>query len=210
MKIITISREFGSGGRELGKRLADTLGFDYYDREIITAIAQAQGMDEGYVEKALEDHAWQHIPLTYGQSFTSGAMLQSTQTNLLIEQKRVLDGIAKTGKDCVIVGRDADILLSAQKPFTIFVCASTQVKVRRCMARAKDGENLSQKAIEQQMRRIDKARARSREILTDSRWGHADSYHMTVNTSDWELKDLTQAVAEFVQRWYAAQEQLDI
>ena len=62
MKIVTISREFGSGGRELGRRLADLLGFDYYDREIITAIAQAQGMDEGYVEKSLEDHAWQHIP----------------------------------------------------------------------------------------------------------------------------------------------------
>ena len=59
MKIITISREFGSGGRELGKRLADELGFDYYDREIITAIASARGMDEGYVEKALENHAWQ-------------------------------------------------------------------------------------------------------------------------------------------------------
>ena len=71
MKIVTISREFGSGGRELGKRLADTLGFDYYDREIITAIAQAQGMDEHYVEQALEDHAWQHIPLTYGRSFAS-------------------------------------------------------------------------------------------------------------------------------------------
>ena len=93
MKIVTISREFGSGGRELGKRLADLLGFNYYDREIITAIAEAQGMDEGYVEKALEDHAWQHIPLTYGRSFSTGAMLQSTQTSLLIEQKRVLDGI---------------------------------------------------------------------------------------------------------------------
>ena len=47
MKIITISRQFGSGGRELGKRLADILGFDYYDREIITAISQSKGMAEG-------------------------------------------------------------------------------------------------------------------------------------------------------------------
>ena len=46
MKIITISREFGSGGRELGKRLADLLGFDYYDREIITSIARDTGLDE--------------------------------------------------------------------------------------------------------------------------------------------------------------------
>ena len=49
MRIITISREFGSGGRELGKRLADALGFDYYDREIIESIAKEQGLDEGYV-----------------------------------------------------------------------------------------------------------------------------------------------------------------
>lgn len=65
MRIITISREFGSGGRELGKRLADALGFDYYDREIIESIAKGQGLDEGYVEKALEEHAWRRVPLTF-------------------------------------------------------------------------------------------------------------------------------------------------
>ena len=203
MKIVTISRQFGSGGRELGKRLADELGFDYYDREIITSIAQAQGMDEGYVEKALEDHAWQHIPLTYGQSFASGAVMQSTQTSLLVEQKRVLDGIAKAGKDCVIVGRDADVLLADQKPFSIFVCASMDAKVRRCMERAAEGENLTRKAMEQNIRRIDKARARSREMISDAKWGQGGSYNMTVNTTGWEIKDLTGAVADFVRRWYA-------
>ena len=50
MKIITISREFGSGGREVGKRLADELGFAYYDREIIAAVAKNSELDEGYVE----------------------------------------------------------------------------------------------------------------------------------------------------------------
>ena len=59
MRIITISREFGSGGRELGKRLAGLLGYDYYDREIITAIAEQNGLDEGYVEMALEKRDWQ-------------------------------------------------------------------------------------------------------------------------------------------------------
>ena len=202
MKIVTISREFGSGGRELGRRLADLLGFDYYDREIITAIAQAQGMDEGYVEKSLEDHAWQHIPLTYGRSFSSSAIMQSTQTSLLIEQKRVLDGIAKAGKDCVIVGRDADVLLAEQKPFSIFVCASMEAKVRRCMERAAEGENLTPKALEQNIRRVDKARARSREMISDTRWGQGSSYRMTVNTTGWDLKELAAAVADFVRRWY--------
>ena len=203
MKIITISREFGSGGRELGKRLADTLGFDYYDREIITAIAQAQGMDERYVERALEAGAWQHIPLTYGRSFAPGAVLQSAQTNLLVEQRQVIEGIAKTGRDCVIVGRDADILLSAQKPFTIFVCADMNAKVRRCMERTRDEEALSPKAVEQNIRRSDKGRARSREMISDSRWGQGGSYHLTVNTSGWDIKELTGAVAGFVERWFA-------
>lgn len=202
MKIVTISREFGSGGRELGKRLANALGFDYYDKEIITSIAQAQGMDEGYVEKALEDHAWQHIPLTYGRSFASGAVMQSTQTSLLVEQKRVLDGIAKAGRDCVIVGRDADVLLADQKPFSIFVCASMEAKVRRCMDRAAEGENLTRKAIEQNIRRIDKGRARSREMISDAKWGQGSSYNMTVNTTGWEISELTGAVADFVRRWY--------
>ena len=69
MKIITISRQFGSGGRELGKRLADILGFDYYDREIITAISQSKGMDAGYIERTLNNHAWQNIPVTFRHSF---------------------------------------------------------------------------------------------------------------------------------------------
>ena len=56
MRIITISREFGSGGRELGKRLADHLGYDYYDSEIIAAVASKRGMDTGYVEKTLNNH----------------------------------------------------------------------------------------------------------------------------------------------------------
>ncbi len=206
MKIVTISREFGSGGRELGKRLADTLGFDYYDREIITAIAQAQGMDENYVEKALEGGMWQHIPLTYGQAFSGGAMIQTAQTDLLVEQRRVIEGIAKAGRDCVIVGRDADILLADQKPFTMFVCADMDAKVRRCMERAREGENLSRKAMTQNIARIDKARARSREMISDSKWGHGASYHMTVNTSGWDLKELTGAVADFVTRWFARTE----
>jgi len=202
MKIITISREFGSGGRELGKRLADLLGFDYYDREIITAIAQAQGMDENYVEKALEDHVWQRIPLTYGRAFSTSALMQSMQTNLLIEQKRVIDGIAQTDRDCIIVGRDADILLEDYHPFTIFVCADMEAKVRRCMERAAPGENLTRKAIEQNIRRIDKGRAQSREIIADGKWGHGGSYHMTVNTSTWSIKELAPAVADFANRWF--------
>lgn len=115
MQVITISREFGSGGRELGKCLAELLNYDYYDREIITTIARQKGLDEGYVEKALENNVWQTIPLTFHRSFISISTMRSAQTNLLVEQKRVIEGIAKVGKNCVIVGRNADVLLADKK-----------------------------------------------------------------------------------------------
>ena len=69
MKIITISREFGSGGREVGKRLADELGFAYYDREIIAAVAKNSELDEGYVEKILETGIPRTFPFSFGRSF---------------------------------------------------------------------------------------------------------------------------------------------
>ena len=86
MRIITISREFGSGGRELGKRMADILGFDYYDREIITTIAASKGMDENYVAGALEGNSWQRVPLTFSNSFEAVNLWQDPRTNLMVEQ----------------------------------------------------------------------------------------------------------------------------
>lgn len=202
MRIITISREFGSGGRELGKHLAGLLGIDYYDREIITAIAEQNGLDEGYVEMALEKRDWQSMPLTFGRSFAGINGMQQMQTNLLVAQKYVIEGIAKAGKDCVIVGRNADVLLADKEPFHMFVCAGMDAKVRRCMERASEGENISRKGVEQNIRRIDKARARTREILGGGKWGEANAYHLTVNTEGWNMEELASAVEGFVRRWY--------
>lgn len=70
MQIITISRQFGSGGRELGKRLADYLGWDYYDKEIIETLANEHGLDEAYVRNMLSNHGWHNLQLTYRNSFS--------------------------------------------------------------------------------------------------------------------------------------------
>ncbi len=202
MKIITISREFGSGGRELGKRLSDALGFDYYDREIITAIAERQGLDENYVEETLDHRAWQMIPLTFHHSFAGSTILQAAQTELLLEQKRVLENIAKLGRDCIIVGRNADVLLKDYHPLNMFVCADMDAKIRRCQERAGQGENLSYKQMERNARSIDKSRARTRDMISGSRWGARENYHLIVNTTDWSIKELTPAIADFVKRYF--------
>ncbi len=201
MRIITISREFGSGGRELGKRLADALGFDYYDREIISAISQKQGCDESYVENALDNHGWRNVPLTYRHSFTS-YIPNLSKINILLEQKNVIEGIAKLGRDCVIVGQNADCFLAEQKPFTVFVCANMYSKVKRCIERAPENESLTHKQIEQNIRRIDKNRAMSRELVSDGGWGERGTYHLIVDTSDWEMKKLVEAVKDFALRFW--------
>lgn len=202
MRIITISREFGSGGRELGKRLAGLLGYDYYDREIITAIANQNGLDESYVEMTLEKQDWQAMPLTFGRSFAGINGIQQMQTNLLVSQKHVIEEIAKVGKDCVIVGRNADVLLADKKPFRIFVCAGMDAKIRRCIERASEGEDISRKEVKQNIRRIDKSRAKTREILGGGKWGDGSAYHLIVNTEGWDMEELALAVAGFIFRWY--------
>lgn len=202
MRIITISREFGSGGRELGKRLADLLHFDYYDNEIIAAIAQNNGLNADYVEQQLDSHGWQNIPLTYRSSFYSVHAANAGNVALLIEQKKVIEKIASLGKDCVIVGRNADTILQEYHPFHIFVCADTESKIRRCRERAPEGEHLSEKELLQKMKQIDKNRSRTREILTNATWGQRDSYHLTINTSEWDIKELATAVSDFANSWF--------
>lgn len=201
MKIITVSREFGSGGRELGKRLADVLGYDYYDKEIINKIAANKGLDEGYVAELLEQRGWEDVPLTYRSSF-SGVATQSAQVELFLEQKRVIEQIAKRGKDCVIVGRNADVLLREYRPFKIFVCATLEAKLRRCKERAGEDEEITDKELQRKMHKIDKKRAQTCDIISGSSWGQRDAYQLTVNTTTWEIKELAPVIAEFAKCWY--------
>ena len=202
MKIITISREFGSGGRELGKRLAETLGYDYYDKEIITAIAANEGLDAAYVQKALDNHAWRSVPLTFRHSFYGISNLPTSPTSLLLAERHVIEGIAKAGKDCIIVGRNADVILRAYEPFNIFVCAEMNAKIDRCIERAEEGEKLTRREIEQNITRIDRNRRHAREIITDKKWGDSRTYHLTVNTTGWKIKELIPHVEEYIKGWY--------
>lgn len=202
MNIITISREFGSGGRELGKRLADITGCDYYDSEIIAAVAKKSGMDEAYIENTLSNHGWKNQAITFRGTLASSAYVESSKVQLLLEQKEVISGIAQMGKDCVIVGRNADVILREYEPLNIFVCASAEAKLKRCRERAAEGENLSEKELLRRMKRIDSVRRQTRELMTGSQWGQRDAYQLTVNTTQWEIKQLAQAVASFADCWF--------
>ena len=129
MHIITISREFGSGGRELGKRLAEALGYAYYDREILTMLAERTDLDEVYLAHTLEESAPSALfPITIGQTFSVLPNYQAEYSTQLLQKQTALIKELATKSDCVIVGRNADIILREQDPLRLFVHLNCQVK----------------------------------------------------------------------------------
>ena len=205
MRIITISREFGSGGRELGKRMADHLSCDYYDSEIITAVAEKSRLDAGYVENMLSDSGWRSFPITFRHSLAVPIASSSTRIELLLLQKQVIEDIAALGRDFIIVGRNADVLLERYHPFNVFVCADHEAKIARCMERAPQGEQLTEKELSRKMKQIDRDRSQTRALMSGSPWGETGSYHLTVNTTGWQIKHLAPAVAAYAQAWFEQQ-----
>ncbi len=207
MRLITVSREFGSGGRELGKRLADALGFAYYDREIITAIAQSSQFHEGYVESVLEKGTFPVIPLTFGRTLSYPGLFQQNATTLLAAQERVIEELAARGEDCVIVGRGADVILRAYQPFNLFIYGDAASKLRRCREREEAGENLTDRELLRRIQQVDAGRARYRQLLTGGKWGQRENYHLCLNTTGLDLKELAPLVAQYAQWWFGREGQ---
>ena len=204
-RIITVSRQFGSGGRELGKRVSDLLGWDYYDREIIQLLSEQQGLDPEYVHRALSSHGWHQYQLTYRNSFHQPMGAAWRQTEVLVKQREIIREIAAEGSDCVIVGRDADVILHDESPFRIYVCADIQSRLARCTRfeeKKEPAERLTEKEILSNIRRIDRNRRQIREILTGKSAADGSAFDLTVNATNWDIKKLAEAVAEFSVRWF--------
>lgn len=205
MRIITISRQFGSGGRELGKRLSDRLGWDYYDKEIIDTLATEHGLDPEYIKRALTNHGWHNVQLTYRNSFSNLLYHPGVCSELLCREREVLRSIAALGNDCIIIGRDADVILEDYHPFRVFVCADMQARLARCMrheAGRPEQDRLTEKQILRNIRRIDRNRANTREILSGKSKGDCSAFEIIVNTTGWEIKKLTAALGDFAIQWF--------
>ncbi len=195
-KIITIGREFGSGGRELGRRLARELGFDYYDKEILTEIAEHTSLSEEYVQQVVENQPRQLFPITVGHSFLymDTQPLQQASTVFRAQQEIIREMADRS--DCVIVGRCADYILRDRKPFRIFVYADMQSRIDRCRSRAPEGENMSDKEYRQQIVSMDKSRARYYDFYTDMKWGDKLNYELCVNTTNQDIPALAGFLAK--------------
>lgn len=201
MRIITISREFGSGGRELGKRLADALGVPCYDHEIIEMVAEKCEFNKNYVSNISEKDIHLFYPSTIGHRFVTNPPAFQQSVNIAAVQHEMIRQLAHQG-DCVIVGRCADVLCQDLKPLNIFVYADRLSKLQRCEKRADESEHFSEKEMLRKMKRIDKDRAAYRELFTEKKWGKKESYHLCINTSGKEIKALIPAIAAYVNVWF--------
>ena len=198
-RVITIGREFGSGGREIGRKLADDLGFAYYDKEIITEIAQNTSLSEQYVQQILEKTPQNFFPITVAHTFSyiDSYMIQQKQS-VYSEQEKVIKRMADKS-DCVIVGRCADYILRDYNPFKIFVYASMDSKLARCLEHRVEGEEqLNEKKLIKYIKSVDKNRARYYEFYTGLEWGNKLNYDICINTTGINIDEIIPHLAKMI------------
>ena len=202
-KVITIGREFGSGGREIGRRIAEKLQFSYYDREIVTEIAKRTKLSEEYVERITEDRPYMPYPIHAGMSFhTAYYAYTEFDRSLAVfaEQHNIIKELAEKS-DCIIVGRCADYVLKEKAPFRIFVFADTESKLKRCRERSPEDENLSDFKMKRNIRSIDRGRARYYNYFSQQKWGARENYDLLINTSGKDIRQISDAVANYLKSY---------
>ena len=197
-KIITVGREFGSGGREFGRRLSEELHFAYYDQEIIREISKRTSLSEQYIQSIVEHRPSFSCPIHIGQSFYPLSNPAFEQTMAIYqEQARIITEMALKS-DCVIVGRCADYILKEYKPFRIFVYADIDSKIKRCREKGPEHENLTDRELKQKISGMDKKRAKYYELYTGHSWGDKLNFDLCINTSRTVIKEIVPAVAKLL------------
>ena len=183
-KIITIGREFGSGGREFGRRLAEQLGYAYYDQEIIREIANRTALSEKYVQQIVEHRPVTSFPIHTGRSFMMmyDPLMEQNQS-IFRGQCEILQQMAEKS-DCVIVGRGADNIMRDRHPLRIVIYSGIYSKIQRCRKKV------------HQILRVDQDRAHYYEYYTGQTWGARESYDLCLNTTNIEIKQAVSMVAK--------------
>jgi cytidylate kinase len=179
--IVTIGREFGSGGHEVGKRLAEDLGLNFYDHEFIQMAVQKTGFHEEYV-KTNEEKA---PDFATGVLFSGIEFYQpSPYDKIQAEEYKLIKEIAAR-ESCVIVGRAADYVLRDEEHISVFLFAPMEYRVNRKLALLDPDqqENVTRTQMEKAIKQMDKQRRRYYEYYTDRKWGARDGYDLLINTS---------------------------
>lgn len=172
-RVITISREFGSGGRTIGKKVAEALGIPCYDSELIQKIASESGFNEDYVKDVGEYGSGGFLSLFSNRSFGL-----NNEDYVWEIQCRIITELAEKGP-CVIVGRCADYILRDKADcLKVFIHADMAFRAERIVKVY--GERAA--SPEQRLKDKDKRRAAYHRFYTNMKWGHAQNYDITLNS----------------------------
>lgn len=176
-RIITISREFGSGGRTIGRQLAERLGVHCYDKELIEKLAEQTGLAQKYIE---EQGEYAPSMNRFSYAFVGrGVNGLSVSDYLWNEQRKKIQELAEK-EPCVIVGRCADYILRERKDvFNTFIHAPQSERAKRIVEVYGETDTEPIKRL----REKDKKRAINYKYYTEREWGRADNYHLTLDSS---------------------------
>lgn len=175
-EIITISREFGSGGRAIGQKVAKQLQIPFYDKEIIGETAEKTGLAEAYIEK-LGEYSPRKSRFAYAFTGRDVSGL-AVEDYLYAAQRRVILEIADRGP-CVIVGRCADVILRERGCLSVFIFGEEETKRKRiCGLYGKTEQEAGRL-----MHEMDKKRSLNYRYYTEQEWGKAQNYTLSLNSS---------------------------
>ena len=176
-RIITISREFGSGGRFIGEEVAKKLGIAYYDKNIINEIAEKSGLSPEYIQENAELSLKKGL---FAYAFAGRDVTGKSVEDMVYEaQRNVILELAEK-ESCVIIGRNADYILKDRDDvLNVFIHGDTPEKIQR-ITRLYNVEE--QKAVKM-MADIDKRRMANYNFYTNQKWGKADNYTLCLNSS---------------------------
>ncbi len=194
-KIITVSRQFGSGGRTIAKAVAQKLGYDYYDSELVEKVAKETGFDPSYIADAGEYAPGRSI-FSYAFSsatpHASGKLLASDY--LWATQCKIILELAEKG-NCVIVGRCADYILRDREDcLNVFIHAPTEYKAKRIVEHYGVRDSSPEKRLEEK----DTRRKVNYKYFTGREWGLTENYHISLDSGILGEEKCVEIIADVV------------
>lgn len=201
--VITIGRQFGSGGRELGRKLADRLGYKYYDKELLSEAARHAGVDEKFFERNDERFpSFLHGVFSFAFGLNNincyAGSTSISDESLYRAQSDFIHSLADK-ENCIIVGRTADyVLRDHPRLVNLFVHAPVESCVKRILGR--DSDTLTPEKARAKAGKVNKLRANYYNFYTDKTWGASASYDLSFDTSLMSMDDIVEVVVEYLRR----------
>ena len=195
-EIITVAREFGSGGRQFARKLAEELGYEYYDKEILTEIAKHTDLSEEYIKSVVDRKPHSLFPISVGHSFSSGMDYQLQQMQSIFSAQFDIINELADKSNCVIVGRCADYILRDKNPLRLFIYADLDYKVQRCLKYRKPDEPDTAEGFEKLIKKLDKNRAKYYNDYTGQEWGNKRYFDLCINTTNVDMDKLVKNFAK--------------